>query len=155
MCLVYQLSVSLGQFTGHLLAIAVCPSYVIHTFKDDNSRDTLLLQDIAVVTLDTGGGQAAAHHTIATDTQIQYGEPAAGLMQTGGKDIGPTVLQISRRAASVSNRIAQHGDSTGTLTVRLFSCGLSIGHHVNSSNVVPMVYALRAGKIALGRRFSF
>ena len=103
-------------------------SYVVDTFIDHDTRQTTLAHHVTFKSLDRRFTQSTLQHAVAANAQIQDAHLAPQLLRT---NVGPAVLQVGRRAASVGNAITQAGP-----TVTPF------GLDVDSRYIVPVFQPL-------------
>ena len=129
-------AVSLDELGGAFLRIA-CAADVIDAFKNDERGDALLSKDVAVKTFQCGFAQSTLDDAVAADAEVEDAHLAA---ETFGEEVGPTVLHIGGRAASICDAVAEAGDYGS----------FCIGFHLDGGDVVPVVNLLLRVKIALG-----
>ena len=133
-----DLLIDLDDALSRLDAIAGI-AQVVDSLKEDNPFDALLLEEVAGIALHAGRAKAATQHAVAADTHVEHANLTGLLVvqQTTRKHVGPAVLLVSGRAASVGNRVAQDDHRSSFLGRIYLEC----------QDVIPMVRADGIGEV--------
>ena len=112
---------------------------VVDRLEQDDPLHALLPQQVALVAVHGSRAKASTEHAVAADAHVQHGHLVGRLVgqQAARQHVGPAVLLVSGRAATVGDGVAQNGHRSGLLG----------GLHLKGQDVVPVLRLRGAAEV--------